>query len=86
MPQRGAHLPKTLPDGTKYVVEGRAQAEGVFQVSARYLVLPDGQRIDLPAKDVRIACPEHSNRARRPPGRGAAKARHAGLRARRRAA
>jgi hypothetical protein len=79
-------LPKNLPDGTKYVVEGRAQADGVFHVRARYLVLPNGQRIDFPAKDVSIACPAQSNRARRLPSRRATKPQHAGSRARRRAA
>ena len=45
---RSAHLPRRLPAGTRYVVEGRAGAKGLFQVSARYVVLPNGRRLDLP--------------------------------------
>ena len=86
MPRRGAHLPKNLPDGTKYVVEGRAQPDGVFIVRARYVVLPDGQRIDLPVKNVSLNCQTQPSRARRIPGRRAVKPQHAGSRARRRAA
>jgi hypothetical protein len=47
-----ARLPKNLPDGTKYVVEGRSGAEGVLHVLARYVVLPDGRRVDLPVQDL----------------------------------
>jgi hypothetical protein len=86
MPRRGAQLPKNLPDRTKYVVEGRAQTDGVFHVLARYIVLPDGQRIDLSAQDVNLACPPQSSRARRLPSRQAIKPQHARSRARRRAA
>jgi hypothetical protein len=83
MPRRGAELPKNLPDGTKYVVEGRAQADGVFHVLARYVVLPGGQRIDLPAKDVSLTCAPQASRAGRIPSRPAVKPQHAGSRARR---
>lgn len=67
---RSAHLPRRLPAGTRYVVEGRAGAKGLFQVSARYVVLPNGRRLDLPTK----AAKSRSRARRRPPpfarGRG----------------
>jgi hypothetical protein len=47
---RSARLPPRLPVGTRYVVEGRTGAKGRFEVSARYVVLPNGRRFDLPAK------------------------------------
>jgi hypothetical protein len=47
---RSARLPRRFPVGTRYVVEGRTGAKGLFQVSARYVVLPNGRRFDLPAK------------------------------------
>ena len=43
------HLPERLPIGATYVVEGRGGAEGNFRTIARYLVLPSGQRINVPA-------------------------------------
>jgi hypothetical protein len=47
---RSARLPVRFPAGTRYVVEGRTGAKGLFQVSARYVVLPNGRRFDLPAR------------------------------------
>jgi hypothetical protein len=49
---RPARLPKRLPTGTRYVVEGRAAGNGQFRVSARYLVYPDGRRVDVPGETV----------------------------------
>jgi hypothetical protein len=40
-------LPKRFPVGTTYVVEGRGGEEGHLRVFSRYVVLPDGQRINL---------------------------------------
>jgi hypothetical protein len=37
-------LPSHFPNGTRYVIEGRAG-----RVLARYLEFPDGRHIDLPA-------------------------------------
>jgi hypothetical protein len=45
-------VPKQLPTGTRYVVEGRTAGNGRFGVSARYLVYPDGQRVDVPGETV----------------------------------
>ena len=42
-------LPKQFPVGTTYVVEGRGGEDGDLRVFSRYVVLPDGQRIDLGA-------------------------------------
>ncbi len=47
---RSARLPPRFPVGTRYVVEGRTGAKGLFQVSARYVVLPNGRRFDLPVR------------------------------------
>jgi hypothetical protein len=41
-----------FPDGTRYVVEGKNNAKGMLKVSARYVVFPDGRRVDLPLKAV----------------------------------
>jgi hypothetical protein len=40
-------LPKRLPIGTTYVVEGRGGENGDLRVFSRYLVLPGGERINL---------------------------------------
>lgn len=50
MTRPSAHLPEYYPVGTSYVVEGRNDARGVLKVSARYVMLPGGRRIDLPLK------------------------------------
>jgi hypothetical protein len=42
-------VPRRLPVGAKYVVAGYGGEEGNLRVIARYLVLPDGQRINVPA-------------------------------------
>jgi hypothetical protein len=40
-------LPKSFPVGAVYVVEGRGGQYGHLRISARYLVLPDGQRVEV---------------------------------------
>ena len=42
-------LPDRLPVGATYVVEGFGGDEGNFRVIARYLVMPGGYRINVPA-------------------------------------
>ncbi len=86
MSRRAASLPKHIPEGTKYVVEGRSQADGMFHVSARYLVLPDGQRINLPARDIKFSGPAEPSRARRQRRRISVAPHHAGSGASRRRA
>jgi hypothetical protein len=41
-------MPKRFPVGATYVVEGRNGAHGVLRVLSRYVLLPDGKRIDVP--------------------------------------
>jgi hypothetical protein len=57
-------LPKDLPVGTVYVVEGRGGEAGCLRVSSRYLIIPGGGRIDLLSRPD----PARSDRA---PGRSA---------------
>jgi hypothetical protein len=40
-------LPRRFPVGATYVVEGCGGAEGQLRVFSRYVVLPDGRRINL---------------------------------------
>ncbi len=40
-------LPSRFPDGTRYVIEGRAG-----RILSRYLEFPDGRHVDLPADPV----------------------------------
>jgi hypothetical protein len=42
-------LPKSFPVGARYVVEGRGGETGDLRVFSRYVVLPNGQRINLAA-------------------------------------
>ena len=44
-----SQLPRRLPVGATYVVEGFGGAEGDLRVIARYVVLPGGRRINIPA-------------------------------------
>jgi hypothetical protein len=45
-----SRLPRRFPVGATYVVEGYGGEEGNFRVIARYVVLPGGQRINVPAE------------------------------------
>ena len=47
---RSNRLPKTFPIGAVYVVEGTGGDHGRLSVSARYVIMPSGKRIDVPAK------------------------------------
>ena len=57
-----SHLPRRLPVGTRYVLEGVPAATGRMRVISRLLVLPNGQRFDL-TNDIRK--PAHRRPARR---------------------
>lgn len=46
---RRARLPKSFPVGAVYVVEGKGGERGRLDVSARYVVMPGGKRIDVAA-------------------------------------
>lgn len=50
-------LPRRLPIGARYVVEGYGGGEGKLRVIARYLLLPDGNRINVPGELSRPASP-----------------------------
>jgi hypothetical protein len=60
-------LPKQVPVGTTYVVEGRGGANGELRVFSRYLVLPSGRRINVPGKteDRPVQAPLPRRRKRR---------------------
>jgi hypothetical protein len=45
-----SRLPDRLPVGATYVVEGFGGDEGNFRVIARYIVMPGGYRINVPAE------------------------------------
>jgi hypothetical protein len=49
MANSATHLPDQFPIGSKYVVEGLGGGDGNLRVFSRYIVMPDGRRIDLPA-------------------------------------
>jgi len=59
--RKASRLPKRFPVGTTYVVEGRGGEDGNLRVFSRYVVLPDGERINLGADSASA-----SSRARRP--------------------
>ena len=46
---RQKELPRRFPVGAKYVVEGCGGGEGGLRIIARYIVLPSGRRINVPA-------------------------------------
>jgi hypothetical protein len=54
MPATTARLPSRFPAGTRFVVEGEDGAGGRMRVVARYLVYPDGTRIDLLGRAPRL--------------------------------
>jgi hypothetical protein len=85
-------LPKQLPVGTIYVVEGRGGENNNLRVFSRYVVLPDGQRINLGADpenvpekhalglEPRVVPGPVPSRARRPRSRQAPAGRNGGKR------
>ena len=52
-----SRLPRRFPVGAKYVVEGSGGEEGNLRVIARYVVLPGGRRINVPADVFQPASP-----------------------------
>ena len=83
-------LPKQFPVGTTYVVEGRGGEDANLRVFSRYVLLPDGTRIDLGADpenvpekhalglEPRVVPGPVPSRARRPRSRQAPAARKGG--------
>ena len=47
--RQSSPLPKRFPVGARYVVEGRGGEDGHLRVFSRYVVLPGGQRINVPS-------------------------------------
>jgi len=47
--RQSSPLPKRFPVGARYVVEGRGGEDGHLRVFSRYIVLPGGQRINVPS-------------------------------------
>ena len=47
--RQSSPLPKRFPVGARYVVEGRGGEDGHLRVVSRYVVLPGGQRINVPS-------------------------------------
>jgi hypothetical protein len=48
-------LPKRFPVGARYVVEGHGGEDGHLRVFSRYVVLPGGQRINVPSGVSKLA-------------------------------
>jgi len=62
-------LPKRFPVGARYVVEGCGGEDGHLRVVSRYVVLPGGQRINVPSDLSKFAIMSvHAPRGKR--GRG----------------
>jgi hypothetical protein len=59
-----ARIPKRVPVGTKYVIEGKRRGEGQVHIFSRYLVFPDGRCFDLPSDVPPLAVPRQ-RRARK---------------------
>jgi hypothetical protein len=59
-------MPKRFPVGAKYVVEARNGAHGALRVHSRYVLLPDGRRIDVPVDLARPIPPRALMGRRRP--------------------
>jgi hypothetical protein len=45
-----SRLPRSFPVGAVYVVEGRGGEYGHLRVSSRYVLMPGGQRVEVPTK------------------------------------
>jgi len=75
-----SQLPKRFPVGTTYVVEGRGGEDGNLRVFSRYVVLPDGRRINLGADNQKSPVAAVPSRARRSRARQVAAAQTAAKR------
>ena len=58
-------IPKRVPVGTKYVIEGKRQGEGQVHVFSRYLVFPDGRHFELPSDVPPLAVPRRRRGGKR---------------------
>jgi len=48
-PCRSDGLPGRLPDGTRYVIEGRRGKNGRLKIVSRQVILPSGEQFDVEA-------------------------------------
>lgn len=48
------HVPKRLPVGSVYVVEGRVGLRGRFRVSSRFVIMPSGEKLNFPLEPVAV--------------------------------
>jgi predicted component of type VI protein secretion system len=62
---QAARIPKRVPIGTKYVIEGKRRSEGQVHIFSRYLVFPDGRCFDLPSDVPPLAIPRQRSASRR---------------------
>jgi hypothetical protein len=60
---QAGRIPKRVPVGTKYVIEGKRRAEGEVHVFSRYLIFPDGRRVELPSDVPPLAMPRRRRAA-----------------------
>jgi len=77
--RQSGRLPRSFPVGAVYVVEGRGGQYGHLRISARYLIMPGGQRVDVLStlgRPDRFRARRHHPQTRQPrdnaPGRAAA--------------
>ena len=61
---QAARIPKRVPVGTKYVIEGKRRGDGEVHVFTRYVVFPDGRCFDLPSDVPPLAAPRRRPKAR----------------------
>ncbi len=61
---QAARIPKRVPVGTKYVIEGKPRGKGQVHVFSRYLVFPDGRCFDLPSDVPPAAIPRRHRRSK----------------------
>jgi hypothetical protein len=57
-------LPKHFPAGTVYVVEGCGGQYGRFRISSRYIVMPSGRKLEIPADFDQASRPAQRRRFR----------------------
>ena len=66
-------LPEQLPVGASYVVEGYGGESGNLRVISRYVLIPDGSRINVPADFGLPAAQPLAAQGEKPPARDAKK-------------
>jgi len=64
-PTRSTGLPGRLPDGTRYVVEGRRGKNGRLQIVSRQVILPSGEHFEVAAPAAPESSPKKSASAAR---------------------